>query len=246
MPDDTSFSGLFLEVLHRAKTPDQTKHEADYVEMLLDLTPPARLLDVPCGAGRIGLELAARKYQVTGIDLAEPLLDLARHATDERQLTARFAVEQRDMRDLPWTSEFDAAYSLWESFGYFDDAGNAAFLRAAASTLKPGGKFMFDTHIIESIIPTMHRREWERLGDDLLVLEERGYDHTTAIMTRYLTFVREGQVERRALAFRLYTYRELVALLEACGFTDCQGYSWLSILPYSLAASRLVMVATKA
>jgi SAM-dependent methyltransferase len=238
-------SGLFLDVLRLGKSTDQTRREADYVEMLLDLPTPAHLLDVPCGGGRLALELLARGHRVTGVDIAAPLLEDARRAAESLQAGAAFTAVQRDMRGLPWTAEFDGAYCFWESFGYFDDAGNRAFLEAVASTLKPGSRFVFDTHIVETAVPHIQRRDWEWVGGTILVLEEREYDHAASTMIRHWTFLQGNRTEHRSLRIRLYTYRELVALLEAAGFTACEGYTWLSLVPFMLGAPRLVMSALK-
>ena len=37
---------------------------------------------------------------------------------------------------------FDGAFCVGNSFGYLDDEGNAAFLRAVRAALKPGGRFI--------------------------------------------------------------------------------------------------------
>ncbi|HVO70120.1 MAG TPA: class I SAM-dependent methyltransferase [Aggregatilineaceae bacterium] len=243
---ESGASDLFLDVLRLSKTQEHTRREADYVEMLLDLSAPAHLLDVPCGGGRLAIELATRRHRVAGVDIEPFLLQEARRAAQERQVEAAFTAVQRDMRDLPWTAEFDGAYCFWESFGYFDDAGNRAFLEAVASALKPSSRFVFDTHIMETALPHMHFRDWEWVGGNILVLEEREYDHVAGTMIRHWTFMQGGRTERRSLAFRLYTYRELVALLEAAGFTACEGYTWLSVVPFALGAPRLVMSAAKA
>jgi 2-polyprenyl-3-methyl-5-hydroxy-6-metoxy-1,4-benzoquinol methylase len=52
----------------------QTASEVDRIEALLGLKPPMRVLDVGCGTGRHCLEMARRKYVVTGIDIAEDWL----------------------------------------------------------------------------------------------------------------------------------------------------------------------------
>lgn len=54
-----------------------------------------RVLDVGCGTGRHTLELTARGYRVTGVDLSESRLDRAR----ERGLSVDFWRE--DARSLP-------------------------------------------------------------------------------------------------------------------------------------------------
>ena len=52
------------------------------------------------------------------------------------------------MRDLPWRARFDGAFCLGNSFGYLDDEGNAAFLRAVAAALKPGARFVLETPMV--------------------------------------------------------------------------------------------------
>jgi len=212
---------LVLAVFRQGKPPEQTRREADYIADLLGLTAPAHLLDVPCGGGRLTVEMAARGYRVTGVDSAAALLDDARVAAAARALEARISVEQRDMRDLPWREVFDGAYCFWESFGFFDDAGNGAFLSAVAAALKPGGRFVFDTHVAETMLPRLGQRPWEHVGDDLLVLEERDYDPATAVMTRHLTVVGHGRTATCDVSTRLYTYRDLLALPRSVGFAAC-------------------------
>lgn len=236
---------LVLAVFCQGKSPEQTRREADYIEMLLGLSAPAHLLDVPCGGGRLTVEMAGRGFRVTGVDIEAPLLDDVRTAAAARGLEARISVEQRDMRDLPWREAFDGAYCFWESFGSFDDEGNRAFLSAVAAALKPGAKFVFDTHVAETMLPHLGQRPWDRVGNDLLVLEERDYDPATAVLTRRLIIVGHGRTARLDLSLRLYTYRELLALLRGAGFATCEGYSWLSLVPFMMGAPRLLMVASR-
>lgn len=236
---------LVLAVYRQGKPPEQTQREADYIADLLGLAAPAHLLDVPCGGGRLTVEMAARGCHVTGVDSEAALLDDVRAAAAARGLDERISVEQRDMRDLPWRAAFDGAYCFWESFGFFDDAGNLAFLSAVAAALKPGGRFVFDTHVAETMLPRLGQRPWEQVGDDLLVLEERDYDPAAAIMTRHLTIVGHGRTATLDVSTRLYTYRELVALLRSAGFAACEGYTWLSLVPFMMGAPRLLMVATR-
>lgn len=236
---------LVLAVFCQGKSPEQTRREADYIEMLLGLSAPAHLLDVPCGGGRLAVELAGRGHRMTGVDNDAALLADARRSAAERGLDAVIRLEQRDMRDLPWRGEFDGAYCFWESFGFFDDEGNRAFLSAVAAALKPGAKFVFDTHVAETMLPHLGQRPWERVGDDLLVLEERDYDPATAVLTRRLIIVGRGRTARLDLSLRLYTYRELLALLRGAGFAACEGYSWLSLMPFMMGAPRLLMMASR-
>src|SRR5258708_14214515 len=62
--------------------------------------PPARILDIGCGAGRTSAELARLGYRVTGVDLAGSLLRAARHRAPD----ANFAM--MDARNLAFPSGF--------------------------------------------------------------------------------------------------------------------------------------------
>lgn len=244
-PEVESYPELVLSALWTSKTERETVREADYIETAFELDRPGHILDVPCGNGRIALEMARRKHHVTGIDRAESAIALARAEAKAQDLTARTTFQTGDMRELPWAAEFDGAYCFWESFGYFDDAGNRAFLEAVARTLKPGAKFVLDTHLVETILSGINQRHWIKLDNGMIVLEWREYDHLTSRVLRHWTVVDGDQHVEALLTIQLYTYRELVALLEESGFTACEGYSWLSIIPFMLGAARAVMVATR-
>src|SRR5690349_21606681 len=118
MPDNVDsewwnrfFAGPWLEVQRSAWGAEETLSDAQTIERLLAPAPGAELLDVPCGEGRVALELAARGYRVTGVDLTEAFLDTARAAAARRSLDVRF--EQRDMRTLDAHEAFDHAFCWW-------------------------------------------------------------------------------------------------------------------------------------
>ena len=58
--------------------------EAAAIAALLDLPPGARVLDAPCGGGRIAVRLAERSLDVTGVDISAPELEFARSVAAER------------------------------------------------------------------------------------------------------------------------------------------------------------------
>jgi SAM-dependent methyltransferase len=239
----TFFSGLFVESWLMATTADQTRQEADFICEALDVPAPAKLLDVPCGGGRHSLALASLGYEMTGVDISTDFLTAARSQSVPEPGTIKW--EEREMRDLPWPEGFDGGYSMGNSFGYLDDEGNAAFLKSVATALKPGARFVLETgYVMEHLLPVLQERAEYPMGD-IVMLAERRYDHTESRLHVEYTLTRGAQTEKRSMSARIYSYRELVSLLEAAGFADVQGYGSLTREPYRLRAGRLLVVATK-
>jgi len=217
---ETFFTGVAVDMWVQAVPEEHTTREADRLEKLLAVSPGAEVLDVPCGAGRLALVLAERGYRMTGVDWSSEFLNHARGDGHQIQW------EQRDMRDLPWAGRFDAAFCLGNSFGYLDDQGNADFLRAVRHTLKTGGRFVLETPmVLENLLGHIQPRPWWKAGDVYLLVENQ-YDPASGRLNIEYTFARDGRVEVRRGSHRAYAYRELVELLESCGFIVQAGEPW--------------------
>jgi SAM-dependent methyltransferase len=239
----TFFQGDMVEWWLAATTDEQTRQEADFVQKTLQVSPPARLLDVPCGGGRHSLALAARGYAMTAVDISPDFLTAARSKTAGKP--EQVSWEQRDMRDLPWPASFDGAFCLGNSFAYYDDAGNEAFVAAVARALKPGARFLLDTgYLVEGLLPVLQERAWYPWGDTI-TLADRRYDPAEGRLHVEYTIIRDGKVQKSPMSARLYTYREVRRLFEAAGFTDLQGYDSLAGEPFRFGSRRLLLVGTK-
>jgi SAM-dependent methyltransferase len=216
------FDGVVVSMWLQAVPPKLTSAEADTLERLLGLFPGAEILDVPCGGGRLSLAFAARGYRLTGVDWSSEFLTHAASCAPASSV----AWERRDMRDLPWPGRFDGAFCVGNSFGYLDDEGNAAFLRAVRAALKPGARFVLQTPmVLENLLAHLQPRPWWKVGDVHLLVENR-YDHARSRLEIDYTFVSEGHLEVRHGSHRSYGYRELVTLIEAAGFTVETAEPW--------------------
>jgi SAM-dependent methyltransferase len=237
------FHGIALDLWRQAVSPEQTRMEASFLEGALGLRPGARVLDVPCGAGRHAIELASRGYRVTGVDLSREQIDEARKGAAAAGLEAEW--RHADMRDLPWESEFDGAFCLGNSFGYLDPEGTRAFVGALARTLRPGARFALDYGLAaECILPRFKEREWARMGD-ILFLEENRYDVARSLVETDYTFVRDGQSETRSGAQWVYTVRELGRLLAEAGLHPHEVLGSARGEPFAIGSPSLVVVSEK-
>src|SRR5580704_13646339 len=101
---------------------DDEHSDSDTAEILglLQLPVGSRILDAPCGHGRIARRLAAAGMAVTGVDLSPQYIELARADPELPPGTVDYMVG--DVRSLPVQGPYDAVVCWLNSFGYYDDA----------------------------------------------------------------------------------------------------------------------------
>src|SRR5207244_13543351 len=75
---ETFFHGVTLDLWRRAIPPEQTTVEAEFLIDHLNCDAGARVLDVPCGNGRLSFELAQRGLRITGVDISEEVIEEGR------------------------------------------------------------------------------------------------------------------------------------------------------------------------
>jgi len=237
------FHGVALDFWRAAIPAELTHAEADFLTKQLQLTSSAKVLDVPCGNGRISIALAQRGFALTGVDIAKEFIDEAK--SNSLQAGLNIDWRNQDMRDLPWSADFDGAFCFGNSFGYLDDEANADFLNAVSRALKPGGRFILDAPAIsECMLPNFQpSRSMEIAGIKVDIVHH--YDHEQGRMFNDFTFTRDGVVDKRPSSQRTYTYREIIELLRAAGLTPVAAYGSLTEEPFNLGAHRLLLVSQK-
>ncbi len=235
------FSGLIVEVQRRI--PQQTAQEIEFLTRALEPKRGERLLDVPCGNGRLAIALAERGLDATGVDGSAELLDDGRKDAAQRRLATKF--ELGDMRQLPWASEFDHAICFGNSFGYFGEEGNREFLRGVYRTLKPGGRFVLETRFVsESVFGNLTPKRWFPLGD-IYFLHDTQYDPPTATITSSYTLIRGQEIEQKKAVYNVYTFRELNRLISEVGFVDVKCFGSVGGEPFRLGSPGLWVVCRK-
>jgi SAM-dependent methyltransferase len=109
----------------------------------LGLGVRAQVLDVGCGPGWLSEFLARCGYWVTGVDVSEDMVRIAREriaAIEEpigEGIEALAEFHAMPVLELPWSNRFDAAI-LYDAMHHFDD--EVATLRVIRRTLVPGGR----------------------------------------------------------------------------------------------------------
>jgi len=223
---------------------EETAAEVDGLVEALGLREGSRVLDLACGHGRHSVELAGRGCRVTGVDLSEPSLELARARASEARVEVRF--ERADMRRIGFEEEFDAVINMFTAFGYFaEDSDNQLVLARVAAALVPGGAFLLEIVNPVSVFGRFEARGWHTLADGTIMLEERVYDAPRGRFETCWTFVRRGERREQRFSHRAYTAPELAAMTAAAGLHVEQLWGGLDGSDLEMGSRRIVMLARK-
>jgi 2-polyprenyl-3-methyl-5-hydroxy-6-metoxy-1,4-benzoquinol methylase len=223
---------------------ERTEQEVVFVVEKLGLAAGDRVLDLACGHARLSIPLAERGSVVTGIDLSETSLALAR----ERAAAAGVEIElvQGDMRELSWENEFEAVINVFTSFGYFEDeADHERVVEGVARALRPGGAFLLDTINLLGLARRYRERGWEEVGDDVF-LQLHEYDFLAGRnRARWTLIGPDGTRRELSHSVRIFAPHELAALLRGAGLEVEAAYGDFEGGELSFDSWRLILVARK-
>ena len=216
-----------------------------------------RILDVPCGIGRVGIPLARLGFDVIGADLSPHLVDVANKKAAEFKLAAgraRFVVA--DMRDLASkfsSDSFDAVLNVFTSIGYHSEEDDLRFFRNARAVTKRGGLLLISGLRNRDYIARNPSQNVYEESERLLVLDTYSFDSARSRekgMWRF--YLKRGGKKEGVLKFagefpidiRVYSPHELVSRVEATGWKVEETYeSFTSRRPYRVDSPVFALVA---
>lgn len=226
------FDAAYVDAWTAAGAFDHTEEQVEGILDVLDVSAGARILDVPCGFGRISKPLHDHGFEVVGLDISDEQLAMAR----ERNPGPTYI--QGDMREPP-PGPFDVVLNFFTSFGYFEDIDDdRAALRAWHSVLLEGGVLLMtlQTHRDRLVWQTAAQesddgasqgtesasRTIER-DDDADVSWTMEVDWVAGTQT---TEARVGDTVKN-FRIRFYAATELVRELHDAGFVDIAVFGGL-------------------
>jgi D-alanine-D-alanine ligase len=206
---------------------ENTRREVDFIVAAAAIQPHSQILDLCCGQGRHGLELARRGFKnVTGVDRSRYLIRLAKKRAQNEGLQVVF--KEGDARNprLP-ESSFDCVAIMGNSFGYFSNKqDDEKVLTTVGKLLRPSGQLVLDITDGAYMADHFDRRSWEWIDEHHFVCRERSLsaDRERLISREVIVHDEIGVIADQFYAERLYTRDGIAKLLEKCGFRNVRHH----------------------
>jgi SAM-dependent methyltransferase len=189
-------SAIFHDLL--AELEPGCKGDAAFYLSLLHINP-GRVLELGCGAGRLSFELSKYGHKVAGIDIAEPMLRIAklRRSRLEKSWARRVEFIAGDMTTFSMPGTFHLVIAPYFALNHLPSqkAVLATFMRAAEH-LEPDGCFAMHVHDIDRLSRPLEQEaarqvtiRYDSAGNKLrLDMLERHLDPITGWFTLVLRY----------------------------------------------------------
>lgn len=137
---NTWFNTPYYHLLYQNRDYSEAETFLEKLIKVLNLNPPAKIIDLACGKGRHSIFLNKMGFEVLGLDLSDKSIAYDKNFENE---TLKFEIH--DMR-LPIKSDKVAAvFNLFTSFGYFQtEEEDQKVFDAVAKILHVNGIFVLD------------------------------------------------------------------------------------------------------
>lgn len=112
------------------------------------ITPNDHVLEIGCGIGRVGLELAPYCWNWTGCDISRNMLVYARERL-QGVSNAHFVLLDRGELSEFQSQSFDVVFAT-NMLGHLDEIDRWCYVKDAFRVLRPGGRLFIDNIDIES------------------------------------------------------------------------------------------------
>lgn len=227
------------------------KKWADYIIEIFrrNKLNPELIADLGCGTGSFCIEMAARGYEMIGIDISSEMLSLARHKSLEAGADILFL--NQDMTSFELFGTVDAITCLIDSVNYVTYKKDLKRLfKLVANYLNPKGLFVFDINSPYKFENILANNVFCETNNDVSYIWQNDYNESSGLCRFDLTFfVKEGDLYKRFDEIhyeRCYAFAELTDMLTGAGLELRSVYGRLGFRKPSDRCDRHFYVCKKA
>lgn len=223
---------------------EDAEQEVEEILRMVPLRRGSSVEDLGCGRGRHAIPLARRGYRVTGVDLSEKMLAMARDRAGREGVSVEWVRE--DMRTFCRPGAFHLCLSLFTSFGYFPDEENQRVLDNVVKSLRKRGVLLLD---LRNAGKGLHRLEdWDETREvpsGRLRMTMRFDRKSSRAKARHLLTRRDGIRISSTFDVRIYSTEELTGMLRRAGMKTVAFFGSFSGAPLREDSPRMVAVARR-
>lgn len=184
-----------------------------------------KVLDIPCGIGRISSGFIRNGFDVTGVDISEPFLKAFRRKSQELELADKLHLINSDMKDIPKKlkgTSFDLIINWWTSFGYSTYEDDLKFFTDMTGLSKRDTILLVETWHREYIENHRIGKSYKDFGDIMVLNENVFPKDNKSVITTHRYFKKSGRdlifQDEFTSEIKLYSRDELTNLFEKAGW----------------------------
>lgn len=227
------FDADYVRLWGQSEVSGPVDEQVDGLWSLLGIREGSRVLDAPCGYGRLSRPLAERGAVVLGVDQSEAMLAHAERGRGELP-ASRLRYLRHDLRRPLDETGFDCALNVFTSLGYGSEEDDLAILGTLRGAVRPGGLVFVETNHRDLTAAFLARgvAPSQRLPDGTLVIEEPRFDPIGGRMETRWYWSGPASRGMKPASIRVYSATELVRLLERAGLAFRSAHRGCSPEPF--------------
>jgi SAM-dependent methyltransferase len=220
--------------------------EAEYIHKLIQKYAPGvkSILNLGCGTGRHDIFLAEKGYTITGVDISEDMISIARAnlsattnlANKTNSTCPTFLCD--DIRTIRLCSKFDAVISLFHVISY--QTSNSDLQETFATVrahLNPDGFFIFDCWYGPAVLSDRPQVRIKRMANHEIEVTRTAkpfiHANSNIVNVNYEILIKDKEkgsikIIKETHRMRYLFYPELKFMLKASGFTIVNSLKWMT------------------
>ncbi|NOZ28264.1 MAG: class I SAM-dependent methyltransferase [Chloroflexi bacterium] len=217
------------------------------------------ILELACGTGRLLIPLARAGFQVTGIDISEAMLNIARSKAEAAGVQDRVSLIRAEMQEFTLDQRFHMALCALNSFMHLKtQAEQLAALRCWRHHLRPGGLLIIDLfppypeRLAERDRQLIVQHIWDHAEGGVTIVKQQTQQVDFAEQQIHVHFIYDevspdGAVRRTLAPFIMrYLGRfEMELLLDKAGYAIEAIYGSWDLDPFESESERMIFVARR-
>lgn len=254
--DDEHISKQMLEC-HLNPTLEAASRQHDFIDKSVEWIRSLgrterckRVLDLGCGPGLYTERLDSLGYNVTGIDFSRRSISYAKEKASLRGASIEYIY--MNYLEIDYSNQFDLVLLIYCDFGVLSHKHRKVLLEKVYSSMKEGGKFIFDVFTPKNYEGRQEENNWYLSdgggfwkSESYICLDSHFIYDDSIRLNQYVIIDHEENVEVIRVWDRCYTEEIIRKELGKVGFKNITIYSDVTGKVYDKESKTMCIVAEK-